>query len=94
MLFVVSLVSGLVRVKRVAKLMGRNFMRHIALSRESVAQAWLVCQLWHSKSPAFPKFLEKVQRTLFRLDMERFVALVRVETQQLFGPPHSVRTHA
>lgn len=38
------------------------------------------------KEPAFPKFLEKVQRTLFLLGMERFVALVHVETQQFLGP--------
>lgn len=65
-------VSGLARVKRVAKLMGRNFMRHIALSRESVAEAWLVCELWHSKSQPSPNSWNSA----------------------VFGPPHSVRTHA
>lgn len=59
-------------------------MRRIALSREIVAEAWLVCELWHSKS--LPQIPGKVQRTLFLLGVERFVAFVRVETQQFLGP--------
>ena len=70
---------------RVAKLIGRNFMRHIALSKRNRGRGLACLQLWHLES--LPQIPGKVQRSLFLLGMERFVAFVCAETLQYLGPP-------